>query len=167
MDLVLPSEKYKESYLEAEKEFQEAGENLEKELHSAKDFSEFVQKLEDKKDASKVREGRVQETIYWLVDNEEFIGKVNVRYELNDRLKKSGGHLGYKIRPSKRGVGYGSKILELALPKAKELGIDSALLTCNESNEASRKIIEKHGGEFDKKVPDGEKTKLHYWIKLK
>ncbi|MBD3331077.1 GNAT family N-acetyltransferase [Candidatus Peregrinibacteria bacterium] len=75
-------------------------------------------------------------------------------------------HIGYYIRPSARQKGYGTKILELGLIKAKELGLQEVLLTCYESNIASKKIIEKNKGKFQDKVYDEGESKLKYWIKL-
>lgn len=171
MELALPSEKYKESYLEAAREFFAEGVSFGREANEALirgDFESFIKASENKKEEVKRKKGWVPETTYWLVDNEEYIGHVNIRHELSEYLKTSGGHIGYKIRPSKRNTGYGSKILELALPKAKELGIDPALITCHKENEASRRIIEKNGGEFQKEAFDHKgQNILHYHIKLK
>src|SRR3989344_8456793 len=82
----------------------------------------------------------------------QYIGRLSIRHKLNDHLLKIGGHIGYDIRPSKRSRGYGTAILRLGLPKAKELRIERALLTCNENNIASLKIIEKAGGVLESKV---------------
>ena len=108
-------------------------------------------------------------TTYWLVDNGEYIGGVSIRHELNEHLKNIGGHIGYDIRPSKRQQGYGTNVLALALPKAKELGISRVLVTCNVTNTASRKIIEKNGGVLENQVPDPETgiDKLRFWIENK
>ena len=67
-------------------------------------------------------ENRVGQTNYWLVDDEKgyFIGEVGIRHKLNDALLKRGGHIGYGIRYSEWNKGYGTKMLELALEKAKE-----------------------------------------------
>jgi predicted acetyltransferase len=58
-------------------------------------------------------------------------------------LKQEGGHIGYSIRASERGKGYGTKMLKMVLPKVKELEIDRALITCDDTNIASQKVIEK------------------------
>ncbi len=44
-------------------------------------------------------------------------------------------------------MGYGTLQLKLLLQKAKELGIENALLTCNVNNIASYRVMEKNGGE--------------------
>ncbi len=43
-------------------------------------------------------------------------------------------------------------MLKLVLPKAKLLGISEALITADEDNIASRKVIEANGGQFEKVV---------------
>ena len=108
----------------------------------------------------------VPATVYWLVEGDEFIGHVSIRHELNAALEKQGGHIGYAIRPSKQQQGYGSRLLELSLPKAKKIGIQKALLTCDKSNAASRKIIEKNGGAFSDEISINGKAVLRFWISL-
>lgn len=56
-------------------------------------------------------------------------------------------------------------MLSAALPYAKNLGIESALITCDEDNIASRRVIEAAGGVFeDMRTAPGEKPKLRYWV---
>ncbi len=110
--------------------------------------------------------GYVAQTTYWLIDTNEFIGRVSIRHMLTDYLLQEGGHIGYDIRPSKRKLGYGKKILALSLPKAKELGIKKILVTCNETNLGSKKIIEANGGILENRLHlhPGKPAKLRYWI---
>ena len=51
-------------------------------------------------------------------------------------------------------------MLAASLPVAGALGIDPALLTCEESNTGSRKIIETNGGQLE----DNRDGKLRYWV---
>ena len=37
----------------------------------------------------------VRATTFWLIDNEKFIGEINIRHELNSFLINYGGHIGY------------------------------------------------------------------------
>ena len=106
--------------------------------------------------------------IYWLVDGGEFIGIASVRHKLNADLELRGGHIGYEIVASKRGKGYGNKILELSLQKAKELGLAKVLVTSFENNIASWKVIEKNGGKLENKIKAGGENDLtrRYWIDL-
>lgn len=157
MKLVVPSVQFKDSFIEAVKEAKADTEfplqhGWYHELSVPEleaDFDAFVEKEKSQAEGKNLPEGYVSQTVYWLVDKGEFIGSVRIRHTLNEQLKKIGGHVGYNIRPSKRRQGYGSKILELAVPKARELGIDRLLLTCDAINVASRKIIEKNGGVLD------------------
>ncbi|WP_233004773.1 GNAT family N-acetyltransferase [Exiguobacterium aurantiacum] len=133
----------------------------------ASDFASYVKQIRDKE----VRVNNVSwvpSTTYWLTDGDELLGATNIRHELNDNLLNLGGHIGYGIKPSARGRGLATKQLELALEKAKELGIERALITCDRTNEASRRVILNNGG-----VPDtpftveGGKIVERFWIELK
>lgn len=90
--------------------------------------------------------GYVAQSTFWLVDGDEFIGRSSLRHELTEHLLKYGGHIGYDIRPSRRGRGYGTRLLEPTLPEAHKLHIDQVLVTCNTDNLASIKVIEANGG---------------------
>ncbi len=174
MELVLPTTTYKDSYIEAVREFQadKTYPLMERSYHETRiaeldaDFENYVEKERSKARGENLPDGWVPATTYWLVDKGEYIGKVNIRHRLTENLEKIGGHIGYDIRPSKRGRGYGSEILRLAFPKARELGITRALLTCDATNTASRKIIEKNGGILENRVPNPETgvDKLRFWI---
>ena len=163
--LVLPSSEYKGSFLEALREFQEEGRYTDLDLKELEeDFDTYVHKF--LRAAVEPEEGKVPDTYFWLVDGDEVIGRVSIRHTLNEKLRSVGGHIGYDIRPSKRRLGYGTKLLALALPEAKKLGIDSALVTCDVTNIGSRKIIEANGGVLEDEVPgeEGEPNKLRFWI---
>lgn len=177
MELVQPSAEYKDSFIEAVKEFQadtefplQKGWYHERSISELEaDFSSFVDKQLGQSRGEGLPAGYVPQTNYWLVDGKEFIGGIRIRHSLaTEHLKQIGGHIGYIIRPSKRGRGHGKKTLELALPKVKELGISRVLLTCDATNEPSRKIIEKNGGVFNSAVPNPETgvDKRRYWIDI-
>jgi len=110
----------------------------------------------------------VKESIFWLIDGHEFIGRVSLRHELNEELLKLGGHVGYEIRPTKRRKGYGKRILEFALKEAKKINLDKVLVTCDAYNIASKKIIEHNGGMMENQLfSDVDSvSKLRYWIDL-
>ncbi len=110
------------------------------------DIEEYIQRTENQSKGLKLPDNWVPATTYWLIDKEAFIGHVNIRHKLNERLKMIGGNIGYAIRPKYRNQGYGKKLLELTLQKAKEIGLKKALLTCDDDNTASIKIIKKYGG---------------------
>jgi len=171
----VPSLKYKESFLEALKEYQQESSKphnwdllvLDR-VDLNKNFSSYIKKLVDESQGKNLPNGFVSHTTYWLIDKEEFIGRIDIRHRLTEKLLQEGGHIGYDIRPSKRNQGYGKKILELALAKAKALGLTEVLVTCDETNIASKKIIEANGGVYKNKVDLGNERpkKLRYWFSL-
>jgi predicted acetyltransferase len=172
MQLIKPSIKYKKSFLNALIEYQRE-EQSEKHgryehYHSLdkvilqNDFQSYVKKELLKEKGIGLPDGYVPESVLWLVDNNEFIGKINVRHKLTKDLIKMGGHIGYDIRPSKRRLGYGKIMLKLALIEAKKIGISKIMVTCNFDNIPSKKIIEKNKGILQDQLG----TKLRYWIEL-
>jgi len=174
MQLVVPSSKYKESFLEALIEYQKEKPTDRLDIFSLNkkelqgDFQSYIKRIENYSHGENLPLGYVPDTTYWLVDGNEFIGRISIRHTLTKSLLREGGHIGYDIRPSKRKLGYGKKILELALPKAKMLGITKALITCDETNIGSRKIIEANGGVFENstEMGEGKPRKLRYWISI-
>ncbi|OGI67876.1 hypothetical protein A2738_03275 [Candidatus Nomurabacteria bacterium RIFCSPHIGHO2_01_FULL_42_15] len=168
MQLVKPSVEYKDSFLEAKKEYEANGESIY--LHGHKpddDFDKHLLKIKERAEGVNLPADRVPQTELWLIENGKFIGWTKIRHKLNENLLLQGGHIGYSIRPSMRNKGYGTKILELALDEAKKLGIEKALLTCEDDNINSAKVIEKNGGVLENKVTGDRKLKRRYWIENK
>ncbi|QKG23171.1 GNAT family N-acetyltransferase [Actinomadura verrucosospora] len=104
--------------------------------------------------------GFVPSTTFWLVDGGEYLGRIQVRHRLTEWLRDVGGHIGYDVRESARRRGHASLMLRQVLPHARRLGVDPALVTCDEDNIGSRKVIESVGGVLED-VRDG---KRRYWL---
>jgi predicted acetyltransferase len=175
LKLVLPDKKYKDSYISMVKEFQEEDNpNAQgfmkmdvKKLE--KDFESHIEKLANMRNGINLREGYVPYTKFWLLDTDRdiLVGRASIRHKLNENLLNYGGNIGYSIRKSERRKGFGTQVLSLALAKAKDMGIERALITCDHDNEGSKKIIEKNGGVFeDMRIFDNGIKKLRYWIEL-
>ena len=66
----------------------------------------------------------VPSTTYFALDLDRniFVGAINIRHYLNEKLLKDGGHIGDGVRPSERRKGYATEMIRLALPICKELG---------------------------------------------
>lgn len=103
---------------------------------------------------------RVPQTNLWLVEGDEYLGRLSIRHRLNRRLRFKGGHIGYDVRPSCRRRGHATLMLRLSLPVAHQLGIDQALVTCDDTNVASRRVIEANGGRLAS-ASDGI---LRFWV---
>src|SRR3989338_7062404 len=151
-ELVRPSLVYKDSFIAAIKEFQAEGRKLDLNLEEINEnFYEYLAKI-DRDEKGESKKDRVPQSEFWLTEGNEFIGRTSVRHYLINNLLTVGGHIGYDIRPSQRKKGYGTRILKLALEKAKALRIDRVLLTCDDDNIGSAKIIESNGGILENKV---------------
>lgn len=136
------------------------------------DEVDVVQAFMDNRDITKLKPERVPSYDYFLVDDDKFIGVIHIRIRLTDNLLRYGGHIGYGINPQYFKMGYGTKLLKLGLEKAKELGVDGdILITCDDDNIGSYKIIENNGGILENKIPNedqGEKfLTRRYWIKAR
>ncbi|PTH12049.1 hypothetical protein BU607_11275 [Staphylococcus auricularis] len=69
------------------------------------------------------------------------LGAINIRYQLNKDLLNVGGHIGYGVKKTKRGMGVATKLLSKGLDILKLRGCNYALLTCDSTNIASQKVI--------------------------
>lgn len=110
----------------------------------------------------------VPATTYFTIrkaDN-KIVGSIQLRHELNDALRKSGGHIGYGICPSERGKGYGTKQLAFILNKARELDIPRVMISCDKGNIASAKTAVKNGGKLERESYENEVYIQIYWIVL-
>ncbi len=117
--------------------------------------------------------GYVPSTTLWLVAPERnaFIGEINIRHRLTPALLRYAGHIGYEIRWSQCGKGYGTAMLALALAYADSaLGLKRVLITCDDDNLASARVIEKNGGVLENRVVNhldrGTVTTRRYWIDI-
>lgn len=114
-------------------------------------------------------EDRVAATQYLAVDKaNRLVGMIQLRHELNEYLLQFGGHIGYSVRPSERRKGHASQMLLQCLNKARGIGLVRVLITCDEDNIGSRRVIEKVGGVQENTIdnPTTGKQTLRFWIEL-
>jgi predicted acetyltransferase len=102
----------------------------------------------------------VPQTTLWWVEGEQVLGRLALRHRLTRALESVGGHIGYAVRPTARRQGHATAMLAAALPLANALGITQALVTCDETNAASRRVIEANGGRYINSIG----IKRRYWI---
>lgn len=144
--LIEPCEAYLASYTEAFDEYESYP------RRAGNPFSDpyggnLLARLDDMRNARNLPEGWVGATTYWLVDDEaqRFLGQIDIRHSLTESLLRYGGHIGYANRLDEWNKGYGTQMLSLALPYAKSIGIDRCLITCDDDNPGSARVMEKNG----------------------
>jgi predicted acetyltransferase len=149
LQLVSPDAALRDSYCQLVAEFAERGEPLVPFVlgFERADFDALLARLADCSRGIGIPDGFVPHSTYWLVRNKmDVVGVSNVRHSLTPALRREGGNIGYSIRPSARGKGFGSEILRLSLGRARELGLADVLLTCGKPNVVSAKVIKRNGG---------------------
>ena len=121
-------------------------------------------------DPATLPEGKVLATQFLAVRESDgkLVGMIQVRHYFNEYLEKYAGHIGYSIRPCERRKGYAKGMLRLALPYCKGLGLDRVLISCEVSNEGSRRTILSNGGVYEGTVhePEEDIDLERYWIEL-
>ena len=139
-------------------------------LKRTADPMEWLADCANRADPARVPPGKVLATqfVYVRKRDQKIVGMIDLRHELNDYLCRFGGHIGYSVRPSERLKGYGTRMLAAALEEARKTGLSRVLVTCDESNEGSRKVILRNGGQYENTVEEpGEPEKVErYWITL-
>jgi predicted acetyltransferase len=94
---------------------------------------------------------------------------ITIRHALTPCLEAHGGHIGYSIRPTEQRKGYATRMLALALEKARQIGLQRVLITCDQRNVASARVIQKNGGLLKNEMPSdqpGREWTQRYWIEL-
>ena len=88
------------------------------------------------------------------MEDEKVVGIIDYRHPLSPFLLQYGGNIGYSVLPSERRKGYAGEMLKRMLSVCKEFGESKILITCDKTNNASRKTIIANGGLLEDEVPD-------------
>ncbi len=115
----------------------------------------------------------INSEVMLLIRNSDnrLLGISDYRHPLTPALFNGGGHIGYSIRPSERGRGYGTELLRQMLNICREFGENKVLVVCDKENIASRKVITNNGGILEKEVLEREESgeisiTQRYWINI-
>jgi predicted acetyltransferase len=168
--LAVPHEQYEWSYRTLIDEFKSRGEHLVPFTlaFEYERFEDLVFRLKEQSEGIGLPKGFVPNSSYWLVRGSDVIGVSNLRHKLTAALRREGGHIGYGIRPSLRGRGFGTAILRYSLAEARAMGLKKVLLTCGKENTSSAKVILANGGVLASEefyAPRNEVLQK-YWIDL-
>jgi predicted acetyltransferase len=127
-------------------------------------FADYLAEIERMREGRDLPPGIAPSTFLAAFVGDELVGRVSIRHVLTERLFRVGGHIGYAVRPRHRGHGYATEILRQTLHRAADLGIASALVTCDDTNLASIAVIERCGGILDQTDAAASPGKRRYWI---
>lgn len=164
LELVIPQKEHEIAVMDFREEFLKARERISGGvgLEQAENYQDW---LEHKYIP---HYGLVDEAVFLAFDSVgNLVGISDIRLGTNDFIQTFAGQIGYNVRPSQRRKGYASEILRLTLKKATQYGYQNILITCNEPNITSAKIIEKNGGVLEKIIPHpGYPNVKRYYINL-
>ena len=172
LELVFPTEEYKEQVEEYLQEFLDNGENEiagDGGLDRIKDFDKWLEKVRKDLSTETIDKDRIPATLYLTIrkSDRKIVGNLQIRHFLNEKLLNYGGHIGDSVRPSERRKGYATEQIRLALDKCRELGINNVLMDCDKNNIGSAKSIQNNGGILENEIYVGNELVQRYWISLK
>jgi predicted acetyltransferase len=135
-------------------------------LDDAASWGDYLQRLDAIERGIDVPDTMVRAAFLVADVDGEIVGRTSIRYELNDWLADSGGHIGYGVRPAYRRHGHAAEILRQSLIIVRSHGVGRVLVTCDDDNAGSISTIEGRGGVLDPDKPttmhDG-KSARRYW----
>ena len=137
-------------------------------LNRFSSIEDWLEELKKRSSEDTVPKGLVPSSTYLAVREKDnyIVGMIDIRHYLNEYLTQVGGNIGYGVRKTERNKGYAKQMLKLALEKCKELKIKKVLITCDEDNIASEKVILSANAKLeDIRNVDGE-NKKRFWIDL-
>jgi predicted acetyltransferase len=155
--LNVPTETVRDSFVEAALDLRDEGWLPEFPVDEvAANFDDYVRRILNDKEF-----WGVPISTLWYIDGPCYLGTVIIRHRLTSELVRNGGHIGYHVAPRYRRRGHATAMLAAAITYCHSaLGIAQILITCNQSNIASRRVIESNGGVLENILED----ECRYWV---
>lgn len=133
-------------------------------------YEGWLEKLEEDRNRQPTEERVPAETFFLIRENDDkIIGMIDIRLALNEKLRKTNGHIGYSIRPTERRKGYNKINLYLGLLECQKRGIKEVMLSCNKDNLGSAKTIQSFDAKLEREFYDDEEyhcLEQVYWINV-
>lgn len=164
--LVRPTLELKEEALAYREEHFQQGETIiygSELFDKTESYAEWLDCVTRNADSKTVSETWVVTDTFFAVRESDarIVGIIDLRHTLNDFLKDL-GHCGYSVRPSERRKGYASSMLCKLIEIAKEAGMKELQISVEKENTASRKVIERNGGVYERSfVFEGEAADVY------
>ncbi len=137
-----------------------------------RDMASYFDNLEKHSQGLNLDKGFSPESVFWLFDDETFVGFYVLRHKMTDLMIEKGyGQVGYEIIPSKRRQGYAKAGLRLLLNYAKKtFNLNEVVIGCKADNIPSYKtilaMVKEFGGYELKPANSFYEGKKHCIIKL-
>ncbi len=133
-----------------------------------RDQTGWMRGMEDRHTGKNLPKGYVRENFYLCYEGGVLVGVFSLKFELTEFLLNFGGHIGYAVRPSRRGEGLATRMLGQGLALAREFGFQRVLCVCDQDNYPSERVIQKNGGylEDERYDPEEQVAVKRYWIDL-
>lgn len=108
----------------------------------------------------------VPATILYGFQDGNIVGRLTLRYNLNEEMQNTVGHIGVIVIPDYRKQGFATQMMKQGLEIAQRADMPRILLTCSDDAETPRKLIEKCGGVLENTYMDQAEKKLkrRYWV---
>ena len=97
-------------------------------------WAEYVERVAKQRCGIDLGPGLVPATFLVADVGGQIVGRTSIRHELNEYLTRVGGHIGYGVLAAHRRRGYATEILRQSLVIARAVGVERALVTCDEGN---------------------------------
>lgn len=157
MELIKPKESFFQEYLNACKESYENNitEWMPFDPQNYYIWKEKILKTYDNyENGIDIPNGFPRTYTYWCIEQDIFIGEIQIRPFLNEVESRNWGHVAYAVRYSKWNNGYGTKLLKVAITKLQEFNVSEIYIACHKENISSIKVIEKNGGLYQNSLID-------------
>ncbi|MCL2508748.1 MAG: GNAT family N-acetyltransferase [Oscillospiraceae bacterium] len=125
-------------------------------------FARFLEWCEDDRTTGSMLKNNVPCTLYFLVNSDnEILGSIVINHASTHM-----GHLHAGIVPWRRGEGYGTAMLGLALTRCLEMGFQRVQIVPREDNAGAVQTVIRNGGVLIEQFRQNGKRYLRYEINL-